>query len=155
MKLQFNKLVAKRLFLIAVIVLISSCEPFKSSIPDSSVFVERNLSLGEGFVLREIGGFLELTKWEKQTDRLGYGGILIFHAFDDEIYAFDMACPKEADQGVRVYVDTEVPGRAICHKCGRVFNIAYGSGVCIEGTAAEGLRSYRVMHSGTVITVIR
>lgn len=134
----------------------ASCEEYKSVIPDTAVYVERNpLVDKDAFNLNAIGGFDEIKSMSKQTDRLGYGGILIYHGLDDNIYAFDLACTKEVKRSVRVVTDSLVTGQAVCPECGSVFNVAYGSGNRISGDAPEGLRRYRVRISGSYITVTK
>lgn len=133
--------------------LLASCEEYKSVIPDTAVYVERNpLVDADALLLNVAGGFDEIKKATKQTDRLGYAGILIYHGLDDEIYAFDLACTKEVKRTVRVVTDSLVTGQAVCPVCGSVFNVAYGSGNRLSGDAPEGLRRYRVrMVVGSII----
>lgn len=142
--------------IIALLVVLTSCEDDKSIIPDAPVYVERNWLIdADAMQLSGISGFDEITTGTKSSDRLGYGGILIYHGLDDVIYAFDMACTNESKRNVRVVTDSLVTGQAICEKCGSVFNVAYGSGNRISGDAPEGLRRYRVRRSGTTIYVTK
>ena len=142
-----------KIILCCGLALLASCEEYKSVIPDTAVYVERNpLVDADALQLNVAGGFDEIKKATKQTDRLGYAGILIYHGLDDEIYAFDLACTKEVKRTVRVVTDSLVTGQAVCPVCGSVFNVAYGSGNRLSGDAPEGLRRYRVrMVVGSII----
>lgn len=145
-----------KIILYCGLALLASCEEYKSVIPDTAVYVERNpLVDADALQLNVAGGFDEIKKATKQTDRLGYAGILIYHGLDDEIYAFDLACTKEVKRTVRVVTDSLVTGQAVCPVCGSVFNVAYGSGNRLSGDAPEGLRRYRVRRSGSYITITK
>lgn len=145
-----------KIILYCGLALLASCEEYKSVIPDTAVYVERNpLVDADALQLNVAGGFDEIKKATKQTDRLGYAGILIYHGLDDEIYAFDLACTKEVKRTVRVVTDSLVTGQAVCPVCGSVFNVAYGSGNRLSGDAPEGLRRYRVRMVGGSIIVTK
>ena len=145
-----------KIILYCGLALLASCEEYKSVIPDTAVYVERNPFVdADALQLNVAGGFDEIKKATKQTDRLGYAGILIYHGLDDEIYAFDLACTKEVKRTVRVVTDSLVTGQAVCPVCGSVFNVAYGSGNRLNGDAPEGLRRYRVRMVGGSIIVTK
>lgn len=145
-----------KIILYCGLALLASCEEYKSVIPDTAVYVERNpLVDADALQLNVAGGLDEIKKATKQTDRLGYAGILIYHGLDDEIYAFDLACTKEVKRTVRVVTDSLVTGQAVCPVCGSVFNVAYGSGNRLSGDAPEGLRRYRVRMVGGSIIVTK
>ena len=77
----------------------------------------------------------------KETDRIGFGGILVCTTYEAKYLAFDLACPYEVKQDVRVKVDGMF---AVCEKCGSKFNIyddefAYP----VEGPAKHGLKKYK------------
>jgi nitrite reductase/ring-hydroxylating ferredoxin subunit len=132
------------------------CEPEQvSSIPNYTVYLERTLNL-EAQELLAPGGSKTFTTPSKQTDALGYGGIIVYHSSYEQgqFYAYDMACPNEISRTVRV-----TPYNAIqvkCEKCGAVFSLETGN--CVEGEAKEGLKIYQAIASytaaGTVIRVI-
>lgn len=132
--------------------LLTGCND-ESSIPDAPVYVERNL-LSEAQALRTTGGYVEIIAGSKVSDRLGYGGILIYHTLSDEICAFDMSCPVEKSRTIRAHID-ETGIYATCEGCGSRYNVSYGSGAPISGSAKEGLKKYEVRTTGTTITVFR
>jgi nitrite reductase/ring-hydroxylating ferredoxin subunit len=84
-------------------------------------------------------------------ERVGFGGVLVVHALDDQFHAFDLACPYEVNQGVRVAAD-ENNLFAICPKCGTKYDIAFGSGAP-DGVSKYYLKRYTVTGSGTQLTV--
>lgn len=133
-----------------------SCEDANdnSSIPDYPVYLERNTN-SEAIPLRTIGGVMTFTEYEKSSDALGYGGIMIMYGYKDEYYAYDMACPYEKKRTVRVTPNGV--GQAICDECGSVFNIGWGGGYRESGPAEENLKGYTVTKhntsSGLILTV--
>ncbi len=125
-----------------------------SSIPNYTVFLERNLNL-EAQELLAQGGSKAFVIPIKQTDAFGYGGIIVYHSSFNwgEFYAYDMACPNEVSRTVRVYPDMI---QAKCEKCGSIFSLETGN--CVAGEAKEGLKIYQAIASytpsGTIIRVI-
>ena len=109
--------------------------------------------------------FLTVTKKRYEKDRIGYGGLLIVHSLEPNLYyAFDLACPTEVKSNVRIVPD-DSGITATCPQCGARFNIAtgdriYGFGNCENGvtkftlralqvinrTAPEGIRPYKVVN---------
>lgn len=134
----------------------NACQNDHTSLPDYPVYIERNLSL-DALELRTMGNGMEITlDNKKQREYVGFGGILLFHGFDDQIYAFDMACPYELKRTATVHLnDTLPPGHVQCNTCGSIFNVGYGSGSRLEGPANEGLRPYQISLSATSLRVFR
>lgn len=79
----------------------------------------------------------------------GFGGVLLVSDVLGAPMAYDLGCPVEAPQVVRIQVDTQaMVGR--CPVCGSTFNIFY-DGNALSGAAAENhwpLRRYRVLMPG-------
>jgi nitrite reductase/ring-hydroxylating ferredoxin subunit len=129
---------------------------FNSSIPDYAVYIERNINL-EALDLRTIGGYKTYTTIEEYGDAIGYGGVMVIYGFNENYYAFDMACPYEINRGIRVRPNSA--GTAVCDSCGSVFSIGYGSGNRLSGPAKEGLKRYHISVyqtvSGNVFQVTR
>ena len=138
------------------LLLLTSCHEDKTSIPDYAVYIDRNLDL-DAIELRTIGNGMEITEENKKTrEYVGFGGILLFHGYDDEIYAFDMACPYEVRREVKVHFDNNItPGYVKCESCGSTYNVGYGSGNRIDGPGNEGLKRYNVVLSGNSLKVTR
>ncbi|MDR1678317.1 MAG: hypothetical protein LBR81_00875 [Prevotellaceae bacterium] len=123
----------------------TACEDVNSnsSIQSYRVYINQNLNQ-YAIELRTMGGSKTYTEviWNEGVAAIGYGGVLVIHGYDDNYYAFDMACPKEKKRTVRVQPNGA--GQAVCEQCGSVFNIGYGSGNCVSGEAKEALRRFRV-----------
>lgn len=76
----------------------------------------------------------------------GFGGVLLCGNYVGEPVAFDLACPVECRQDVRIIVDSETH-RGRCPVCGSTYDIFSGTGAPLSGVAAEqryGLQVYRV-----------
>lgn len=89
----------------------------------------------------------------KATDRIGFGGILVYSGFDMMYYAFDLACPVEVNQKIRV-VPNDL-GQATCETCGSVYNLSFGIADPIKGPAKETLRRYKTAVQGDLLIVFR
>lgn len=127
--------------------LLASCnDNIRSSIPDYPVYLDLNLTTTYPTFKNNINESLIFKQRIFETDRIGFGGILVYVGFDGNYYAFDMACPYEAKQTVRVYPNDV--GQAVCEKCGSVFDIGYGIGNPSSGPAKEVLKRYRTSLSG-------
>jgi len=119
-----------------------SCQGYESSIPDSYVYLKRNIYTDN---LSSPGSYLYVDKPRAATEGLGFGGILIVHSFDvDHVYyAFDLACPVEKNQNVRI----GKPDQGlfcICDSCGEKYDLGLGLGVPLNHKSKEGLRRYTV-----------
>ena len=92
--------------------------------------------------------------WTAQT-RTGYGGVLLVRGNDvftnesDVPLAYDMACPVECRQSVRVQM-TEIEGKPLpmaqCPVCKSVYDVLMGAGRPVAGPALTdnyGLRIYQ------------
>ncbi len=84
------------------------------------------------------------------TTYLGYGGVLLIGGVDpftsetNVPLAYDLSCPVERSQTVRVAVDSESL-EAVCPKCGSHYNVVTSGGSPVSGPALTdryGLRRY-------------
>ena len=131
----------------------------QSSIPDLPVSLQLNLTTTYPTFKNSSNQYLLFEKRYLETDRIGYGGILVCTgvALDDygnsTYFAFDMACPYEADKDVKVYPDENSLGKVVCEKCGSVFDVGYGFGNPLSGPAKETLKKYRTTISGDYLIV--
>lgn len=94
----------------------------------------------------------------------GYGGVMLVGTYTysgnplvSPPAAFDLACPVEQRQDVRIVTDYE-ENCARCPVCGSTYDIVNGTGMPLSGVAARekyGLRRYRVSagSSGEYIVV--
>lgn len=150
------KLVIKHCLTITLLAFtFASCrDTVTSSIPDYPVYLELNMatapyttflnSYDHYFYFKSSTGL-------SASNKIGYGGIIVCTGFDGGYYAFDMSCPYEAKQTVRVYPNDS--GEAVCEKCGSVFMLGYGIGDPQSGPAKETLKRYRVTVSGYMLYV--
>lgn len=142
----------KKKFILAftALLLLGACKDSNTSsvIPESSVYIYQNINL-YAVSLRAIGGYKTYTaiNTSQGVSAIGYGGVLVFYGYDENYYAFDMACPHEVNREVRVTPNDN--GQAVCSSCGSVFNLSYGSGAVISGPATEGLKKYKIKTTST------
>lgn len=87
----------------------------------------------------------------------GFGGVLLVCGLENQLLAYDLACPVECQSNTRISVD-EANGVAVCRQCGSTYDIFNGYGQPISGTAREqkyGLASYSVIPSPTGYVITR
>ena len=141
----------------------ASCsDNIKSSIPDYPVSLDLNLTSTYPIFKNSVNDFLlfKTIVGLPVTSRIGFGGIIVCTSgFDDSgnslYFAFDMACPFEVKNNIRVYPDTTGLSRVVCEKCGSVFDVSYGNGSPISGPAKETLKRYRTNFVGDVLYITR
>lgn len=136
-------------------VALTACENLnrKSPIPDTPVAMELVL-LRDAPELNTIGNYKIYTMPPFLYQYIGYGGILLFHDFNDEISAFDLACPHEAQNTIRV--DSLADGGIVtCRHCLTSYDISYGIGHPIKGVSKHALRKYKVRYAGNTIRITR
>lgn len=142
------------LILLTFVVILSACDDnYRSSIPDMPVHLELNLITNYPIFRNSVNQFLVFTRPIKSTDRIGFGGILVYSGFDMQYHAFDLACPHEVNSSIRV-TPNEL-GQAVCPSCGSVFDLTFGIGNPISGPAKETLRRYRTSLQGDILIVFR
>jgi nitrite reductase/ring-hydroxylating ferredoxin subunit len=150
MDIRFNLFKRTGLLLGVMMILTVACKETKSSIPVRSVSLTLNL-VGEDVALKSIGAYKTYTTASTGLEVLGYGGILVVHAYDDSYYAFDLACPYEVNDTIRVAVQSDLSAK--CPQCGSRYRITDGSGWRIEGPSDEKLKQYHVYPSGNYLYV--
>jgi len=122
-----------------------------SSIPDFAVSLELNLTTTYPTFRNSFNKSLIFKKGVTVMDRIGFGGILVYTGLDGGYYAFDMSCPYEAKQNIRVYPNDKA--QVVCEGCGSVFDIGYGIGNPSSGKAKEALRRYKATLYGDILYV--
>lgn len=134
---------------IATITLLTSCGDRNinelNPIPSMPVSYRLNI-MQDAPILNVAGGFVDITEINDYNQYIGYGGLVIFHGFDEIFYAFDLCCPYECDPDI--LVESSMAGVAICNKCGSTFDIGFGTGYPSNGPTKHPLRKYRVSISG-------
>ncbi len=157
----------KFLLLIAFVCLTFSCdEEIYSTIPWAPVNLFLNLDFLDNKLIANLA-YEEVTQARIASDKLGFGGILVINGLGVNpvnLFAYDLACPVEAQRNIKIKPDnTSAPGAEIsiattatCPKCGAVYNIATGHGAPQSGTKhflktypvvpESGGRQYRVVN---------
>ncbi|NDP22275.1 MAG: hypothetical protein GZ091_14515 [Paludibacter sp.] len=141
---------------------LASCDDsYKSSIPDYFVSLQLNLTTTYPTFKNSSNQFLLFETRVFETDRIGFGGILVCSGvgFDDSgntrYYAYDMACPYEVKNNIKVYPVENDLGKVACEKCGSVYDVGFGFGNPVSGPAKESLKRYRASLSGDVLYISR
>jgi hypothetical protein len=132
-----------------VVFFFSACEKeLYSPIPNTSVYLTIDLSLQDAGLIPALAT-KTFTQPRTGTDRIGFGGVLVINGYSANgattLYAYDLACPVEADRNVKVVPDNI--GKAKCPECGAVYNTAYGTGAP-ESVSKYPLKSYAVRKIG-------
>jgi len=147
------------LFLLLFVCIAFSCEKeYYTTIPNAPVNVELWLETRDSKLNTSLAYDI-ITQPRSALERLGFGGILVINGIGEtlvNIYAYDLACPVEAQREIRVVPDNlssstaavKTAFTATCPKCGAVFTIADGTGAPQSGSK-HYLRSYKVTGSGT------
>ncbi len=81
----------------------------------------------------------------------GFGGVLLISGYADGDYnvplAYDLSCPVESKQTVRIQIDSE-SYEAVCPECRSRYDVCEGNGRPVSGRAVDlnfGLQRYRVI----------
>lgn len=88
-----------------------------------------------------------------EASATGFGGVLLVGSYDNTPLAYDLACPVEAKQDVRIAVDAE-HATAYCHVCTSTYDI-FRTGAPLSGPAADkgyALTRYRVANGSSALS---
>ncbi|MGL5317732.1 MAG: hypothetical protein ACRC9Q_03435 [Bacteroidales bacterium] len=142
---------------------LSGCENSEtlSRIPEASVNLRVNIDYWKLTALLDYHRFLDKQGLPAST-YLGYGGILVVNGFtfngeSEAFYAYDLACPVEAQTDVRVTINNDLI-QAECPKCKSRFAVFEGGGVPVWGEAKKNslfLKQYKTKLSGRDILISR
>lgn len=139
-------------YFVTLIVILSGCDDnYISSIPDYPVRLQLNLTSTYPTFRDNPNSFLIFDKPVQATDRIGFGGVLAYVGFDGNYYAFDLACPYEAKQSIKVAPNDL--GQVVCETCGTVYDISFGIGSPVEGPSKEILKRYKTSMQGDVLYI--
>lgn len=83
---------------------------------------------------------------------VGFGGLILGHSTFGNYYAFDLACPVEANAKTLLQLSKDKPGKATCPQCGTVYDLNSG-GFPESGAGKERLATYRIQQNGTKLSV--
>ncbi len=139
--------IVKRIYLFCIISLLlcsaiglSSCDEIVDSrIPPARVSLNANINhYRELQGLKIDGGYATLTQKLNASTYIGYGGLLICRSKygDNNVYAYDLACPVENKPTVRLnFKDGLI---AVCPECHSEFDsVIFGSPQPTKGVARE------------------
>lgn len=135
---------------------LSCSKTYESSIPYRQVNLQLDLTF-EDKDLKSLQAYKIFTQGRHAGELTGFGGVLVYHGTDnngvDAYYAYDAACPYEADKYTLVSVD-ENGIYAFCPKCHSRYNLLDGgAGNPISGPSQYGLKVYQVWMKGSKIYV--
>jgi hypothetical protein len=139
----------KTFFLFLILLFAFACEEeLYSPVPNMRVNLTIDLSLQDADLIPALAT-KTFTKQRLEMDRIGFGGILVINGYsaggETNLFAYDLACPVEANSSVRVIPDDV--GKAKCPECEAVYSIAYGMGTP-ESKSKYPLKSYTVKKTG-------
>jgi len=161
-KTKFHHVLRHFLLILILGVITSSCEgPYISPIPDYPVSMSLNLTASYPTFKNSANQYLIFTKPITATDRIGYGGLLVctgvmMDDYGNSLYfAYDLACPHEADATIRVAPLGDRLGEVKCPECGTVYNAGYGFGEPLSGPSKHPLKRYKTMLHGDILQVYR
>jgi nitrite reductase/ring-hydroxylating ferredoxin subunit len=149
MRLQHHYPVKIGLELLFLILLLG-CTTDTSTIPLAPVNLQVNLLQATN--LTAIGATESYITASTTSEELGYGGLLVVHTLNDTYCAFDLSCPYEALQTVRVIVQSDLTAK--CPVCGSVYRIMDGTGWPISGPSRHKLKQYHVYPDGNYLNII-
>ncbi len=137
-----------------------ACEgPYISPIPPYPVSMRLNLTASYPTFKNSVNEYLIFTQAIVATDRIGFGGLLVCTGVmtDDYgnsiYYAYDLACPHEADALIRVEPLTDRLGEVICPHCETVYNAGFGFGEPLSGPSKHPLKRYKTYFQGDILTI--
>ncbi len=139
-------------FVVLVVVVAVACSR-SDSMPNYPVRLEFNISANAP-QLAGFNSYKEFIEPLNANQRLGLGGVVVFHSVEDKFYAFDMACPYEKKSDVRIACSNI--GLALCSSCGSQFYLADGTGFVQKGLAKYSLQKYSVYYDeamGNILVV--
>ena len=147
----------KKILFILLLALVSSCDDeISSPVPNAEVNIKLYLN-HEDMNLTGKLSYTVFTSRRKESDKIGYGGVLVINGFGDtphvNLYAFDLSCPVEVSRTVRLVPDNE--GHCVCPKCGTKYDIGYGNGRPVSGEGTSFMRSYRVVNTGNSTYLVK
>ncbi|MDR0756578.1 MAG: (2Fe-2S)-binding protein [Tannerella sp.] len=140
-------------YILLLCMLMAACGELENPIPNYPVHLELDLTTYRDRTLRDVPSSRAYTVKDINIniERVGFGGVLVVHATDGLFYAFDLACPHEANRNTLIEADENILN-AICPKCGTKYDIAFGSGAP-NGVSKNYLKRYTIVEAGTRLTV--
>jgi Ferredoxin subunits of nitrite reductase and ring-hydroxylating dioxygenases len=136
----------KIISILSIIFLFSACgkEELDYTIPRSNVNFRVNLQAADN-VLNGVLGYATFTKPRLAGEYIGFAGLLVFTYGIDEnglpaLNAFDLCCPHEGRQNIRVTPGND--GKATCSQCKSVYDL--NTGRALSGPSTKHLQAYYI-----------
>jgi len=142
----------KRICIMLCLILMA-CDDHVNPIPNYPVRINVDLTFRDK-ELRDVPSskVFTLKNINVSTESVGFGGVLVVHAIDDQYYAFDLSCPHEANRSTLVEAD-ENTLNAVCPKCGTKYDIGFGGTGAPNGVSKYYLKRYNAIMSGSTLIV--
>ena len=127
-------------FLVIIIVASASCKKDKNNgtIPNVTVNISIALSLPEFAALNSVGNSVIIQG--------GYKGILVYHRFQNDFVAFELACPYDPLENNAVVEKDSSNVIGVDYNCGSKFYLTDGS--VLQGPASQSLKQYQTEFDG-------
>lgn len=122
--------------LLLLLSLLVSCQKAETTIPGMTFrSVDCDMRQAAYIGLQTPGYFMEMKTFPNTNAPIGYAGLLVGSSLpDNQYYAYDSACPVEANRKVAVeLVDDNFSGKAACPMCGAQYNL-WNGGSPISGS---------------------
>ena len=138
-----------------VITLSNGCtDDLLNPIPNVPVYLNLDLQFQDQDLV-PVYAVKSYTTPTSAIQKLGFGGVVVIHGLDNgsgqEYYAYDLACPNEANPTIRVVPDDM--GRAQCATCKSVYDLSNGFGNRLSGPTKSDLKRYQTVHVGNIIEI--
>ena len=159
-KLQDKKLFSKvnkrqlsfPIAILIILAMLTGCEDnYISPIPNYPVSLRLNLTATYPTFKNSVGQTLTFEKPILATDRIGFGGIVVCTNHFGEYTAYDMSCPHEAKQKIKVKPNDV--GQLVCDSCNSVYDISQQSAFPVSGPSKHPLKQYKTMVDGDYLHV--
>ncbi|MDR2475408.1 MAG: hypothetical protein LBD45_06080 [Bacteroidales bacterium] len=142
----------KAVLLTSIIALLSCDDNTYSYFPYFPVSFQLNTALDP---INKNGYYQKTTI--KGIEKIGFGGVLVYHTADDKYVAYDLVCPNELTRTALISAPNS-SGIAVCKQCTSEFQILMSDsqGRPLSGPALNKkrrLQQYSVTHAGNVLTV--
>ena len=141
-----------KIWILAIAMMGCENTTFMSSVPSYPVQMVINI-LGEypNFVAEGSINVLTFTSPRYPTEAVGYAGLLIYTAFDNQYHACDLCCPKCLKRSAPVEWDGGFYTH--CPTCGEDYDLSYGLGIPTRGISNERLRPYTALYGNGRLTI--
>ena len=144
--------------------LLCSCEgtTFRSSVPTYPVLLSINTNIGQFVHFKPENTYEYITVDHKgyhyhdytqvlaATDRIGYGGVIVYIDGGGKYNAFDMCCPHCLDPNKPIEMDGFF---GVCPICGEQYDMSWGLAVPQKGISKEALRRYSIINNNGKLTI--